>query len=87
MNKITVNTQHGAGGYWTTDFEANVGPLNLMKAVKAPTSASSGVGGYRTNIQIGETVIDFVELQNLTLKKAKKICANPENFQPTEYVD
>ncbi len=78
---ITVNTQHGTGGQWTTDFSANVGPMNLLKAVKAPTSGQHGVGGYRTNLQIGDVVIDQFELQNLTLEKARQICAKPEDFQ------
>ena len=85
--KITVNTQHGTGGSWVTDFESSIGPINLMRAVKAPTSGQRGVGGYHTNLQIGDVVIDQFELQDLTLEKARKICANPEDFQPPEYVE
>jgi hypothetical protein len=85
MSKITVNTRHGTGGHWTTDFSADINPVNLLKAVKAPVSGQPGVGGYHTNLQIGDTVIDQFELQGLTLEKAAQICAKPEDFQPPEY--
>ena len=80
-NKITVNTQHGRGGHWVTDFESNVGPRNLMKAAKNSGSGQRGVGGYLTNLQIGEVMIDRFALQDLTIKKAKEICENPSNYE------
>jgi hypothetical protein len=79
-DKITVNTQHGRGGPWVTDFEANIGPLNLIAASKEKGSGQRGVGGYLTNLQIGDVVIDRLELQELTLEKAKMICENPTHY-------
>jgi hypothetical protein len=84
-NKITVNTQHGRGGPWVTDFDANIGPRNLMAAVKEQGSGQRGVGGYLTNLQIGDVVIDRFELQDLTLEKAKMICENPTHYAPPDF--
>jgi hypothetical protein len=80
MEKITVNTRHGAGGYWCTDFEANIGPRNLMRAAKEKGSGQKTVGGHLTILQIGNVVIDQFELFDLTLDKARKICANPNDY-------
>lgn len=87
QDKITVNTQHGAGGPWVTDFEATIGPRNLMAAAKEKGSGQSGVGGYRTNLQIGDVVIDRFELQDLTLEKAKMICENPTHYAPADFCE
>ena len=84
-NKITVNTQHGRGGPWVTDFEANIGPRNLMAAAKEKGSGQHGVGGHLTNIQIGDVVIDRFELQDLTLEKARLICENPTSYAPPDF--
>lgn len=83
--KITVNTQHGTGGNWVTDFSANIGPRNMMRAAKEEGSGQRGVGGYRTNLKIGDVVIDRFELTGLTLAKARDICANPTKYSPPDY--
>lgn len=84
---ITVNTQHGANGPWVTDFSAPANARNLQEAAAHPGSGQSGVGGYRTNVQIDDVVIDRAELVDLTFGKAREICLCPESYQPTEWDD
>ena len=78
--QITVNTQHGAGGGWSTDLALNAGPINLMRAWRHPGSGQRGVGGYHTNLQVGDIVIDPLELRDLTLAKARDILKDPGRY-------
>ena len=73
---IIVKTQIGNCGPWHTESRWSVGPRNLLAAVKcaqAAQSETSGVGGFRTLIEIDGTVLSALDCPGwpATLAEAK----------------
>jgi len=78
---ITVNTQLGTGGKWIRIASFKNGPRNLIKASKilsAEKTQNSGVGGYRSTLEIDGHVVGHENLGwDFDQKAAARIVADP----------